>query len=447
MTVSGTAMIDGVAADIDMNNSIVDGSLAQDSGQQMVRLNLDDAARKRLGIGLDEILAGSVHTFVSNVEGGGGGQHYDLDLKRARIMLPGLGWSKGIGVPASLSFDLIPVEDEYSVANLVLEGDEFGFAGTAVLDSNYTLKSADISRFSLRKGDELSFKLSSNKTGYSISATGKSFDMRGFLRNLREFGNGKGESQPDLSIDANIDRLLGFNQEEIGDANISLMSVNGVMRKLSFAGQIGDSDISASYSDADIGATLSINSPDGGRVMRFANLYSRIDGGELSVAGNRDGPSGPLDGNLKLTRFSIVDEPAMARLAPARNSRSGGRQSTFDPTQVRFDRMVVNFAKTDQSITVNDALLRGAAIGATFNGRFDLLSSGVSINGTYIPAYQINNFFGQIPILGLVLGGGRSEGLIGVTFKIEGTTDEPRLFINPLSAIAPGIFRKIFEFQ
>jgi hypothetical protein len=34
-----------------------------------------------------------------------------------------------------------------------------------------------------------------------------------------------------------------------------------------------------------------------------------------------------------------------------------------------------------------------------------------------------------------------------VTFKVEGTTDEPRFFINPLSAIAPGIFRKIFEFQ
>ena len=45
------------------------------------------------------------------------------------------------------------------------------------------------------------------------------------------------------------------------------------------------------------------------------------------------------------------------------------------------------------------------------------------------------------------LGGGTSGGLIGVTFKIEGTTEEPRLFINPLSAVAPGIFRKIFEFQ
>lgn len=447
LTVSGTAKIDGVVADIDMNNSIVAGSLAQDSGQQMVRLNLDDAARKRLGIGLDEVLAGSVHTYVSNVEGGGGGQHYDLDLERARIILPGLGWSKGIGVPASLSFDLMPVDGGYFVDNLILDGDEFGFSGTAELDENYALKSADISKFTLRKGDSLRFKLSSRKTGYSISATGESFDMRGFLRSLREFGNGRSESQPDMKIDAKIDRLIGFNQEEIGNAKISLNSVDGVMRTLEFSGKIGDDEISASYADTDSGAALSIVSPEGGRVMRFANLYSRIDGGNLRVRGNRPGPSGPLVGDLRLTKFSIVNEPAMERLAPARNSRSNERQSSFDPTDVRFDRMVVDFAKTDQSITVTDALLRGTAIGATFNGRFDLLSSRVAINGTYIPAYQINNFFGQLPIIGLVLGGGRSEGLIGVTFKVEGTTDEPRLFINPLSAIAPGIFRKIFEFQ
>jgi hypothetical protein len=109
--------------------------------------------------------------------------------------------------------------------------------------------------------------------------------------------------------------------------------------------------------------------------------------------------------------------------------------------------MVINFAKTDQAITINDALLRGSDVGATFNGRFDLSTSNMSINGTYLPAYQLNNFFGRIPIIGLALGGGSSEGLIGVTFKIQGTTDEPQLFINPLSVVAPGIFRKIFEFQ
>ena len=70
-----------------------------------------------------------------------------------------------------------------------------------------------------------------------------------------------------------------------------------------------------------------------------------------------------------------------------------------------------------------------------------------SITGTYLPAYAFNNLFSRIPILGLALGGGSREGLFGVTFKIDGPIAQPQVFFNPLSAVAPGIFRKIFEFQ
>jgi hypothetical protein len=445
VTVRGTAKIDDVPADIDMSHPIAGGDLAAGSGQQMVRLNLDDAARKRLGIGLDDILAGSVGTFVSNAEGDRAGQHYDLDLKRARLVLPGLGWSKGIGVPASLSFDLIPNDGGYAVEQLTLAGANFGFSGTAQLDSAYGLVSADISHFSLRKGDEISFEMRRSKNGYAITARGKSFDMRGILASLRTetvVGN-----QPDIAVDAQIEKLTGYNQEAVTGAKVSLHSVAGVTRKLTFLGKLGGSDLVATYSDTREGASLQLSSPDGGRVMRFANLYSRINGGNLRVDASRPGPTGPLVGTFDLNNFAIVGEPAMERVVATSTRNDGGGRTGVDPNHIRFERMVINFAKTDQAITISDALLRGTTVGATFNGRFDLATSNMSINGTYLPSYQFNNFFGRIPILGLALGGGASEGLIGVTFKIQGTMDEPQLFINPLSAVAPGIFRKIFEFQ
>jgi hypothetical protein len=71
----------------------------------------------------------------------------------------------------------------------------------------------------------------------------------------------------------------------------------------------------------------------------------------------------------------------------------------------------------------------------------------MAIAGTYIPAYAVNNIFGRIPILGLALGGGNNEGLFGITFQVAGPLDDVHMEINPLSAIAPGIFRKIFQFQ
>jgi hypothetical protein len=301
-----------------------------------------------------------------------------------------------------------------------------------------------IDRFALRTGDILSFELTRSRTGYAISARGKSFDMRGLLKNLREQSDGGNPA--DLTVEARVERLIGFNNEEIRDASISMVSANGVTRKLEFSGKIGDGEIAASYADNGSAASMSIESPEGGRVMRFADLYSHVSSGNLRVQGKRQDATGRLLGTLELTNFAIVDESAMKSVVSESSSPGGGR-SGLDSNNVRFDRLVINFAQTDQAITVSEALLGGPAIGATFNGRFDLASSTVSINGTYLPAYQFNNLFGRLPIIGLALGGGSREGLFGVTFKIEGPTTAPRVFINPLSAVAPGIFRKIFEFQ
>ena len=50
-------------------------------------------------------------------------------------------------------------------------------------------------------------------------------------------------------------------------------------------------------------------------------------------------------------------------------------------------------------------------------------------------------------VLGEILGGGQYGGLFAINFKVAGRIAAPVLTVNPLSAIAPGFLRKIFEFQ
>ena len=69
------------------------------------------------------------------------------------------------------------------------------------------------------------------------------------------------------------------------------------------------------------------------------------------------------------------------------------------------------------------------------------------MRGTLVPLYGLNNMFGQIPIVGLFLGGGSNEGLLGITYEVTGPPSNPRLRVNPISAIAPGLLRKFFEFR
>jgi hypothetical protein len=92
-------------------------------------------------------------------------------------------------------------------------------------------------------------------------------------------------------------------------------------------------------------------------------------------------------------------------------------------------------------------VVKGPMIGGTIEGIINYPANQVRMSGTFVPMYGLNNMFGQLPVLGLFLGGGSNEGLIGVTYELVGTPGVPELRVNPISAMAPGVFRKIFEFN
>jgi hypothetical protein len=50
--------------------------------------------------------------------------------------------------------------------------------------------------------------------------------------------------------------------------------------------------------------------------------------------------------------------------------------------------------------------------------------------------------------VGLILGGGnKNEGLFAIDFKVSGQASAPTLTVNPLTAVAPGILRKLFSWM
>jgi hypothetical protein len=444
-SIKGQALIDGVAASVNMIEPINKGAATSD-GRRAIRLVLDKTARERLGKGLEELVAGTVTASVSDLPGPQPGQRYDIDLSRARVVLAFLGWSKGVGVPARLTFDLIPSGTNYKLEKLSVSGTGFAMTGSAVLDKDYGIVSADIDRLTLRRGDNISLALKRDRAGYTITARGKSFDLRGLIAQFRspdEFRS----TAPDLTLDAKIDNVIGYNNEILSNASLLIRARAGTVEQLELKGSLGSTPLTASYVDDDRGATINMMSTDAGKVFRFIDFYARAVGGQLRLSGQTIGPGGPMTGVFDVTDFAVLNEPAMQNVAasPARTQSANAAQ--FDPRRVPFDRMLINFTKRDSLLVIDDALLRGPVIGATFAGSLDLATSRLNFAGTYIPAYAFNNLFGRVPVLGIILGGGSREGLFGVTFKLDGALSAPRLTVNALSAITPGIFRKIFEFQ
>jgi hypothetical protein len=190
---------------------------------------------------------------------------------------------------------------------------------------------------------------------------------------------------------------------------------------------------------------LHVSTSDAGAMLRFLDIYAKVQGGEAWVV--IDPPRNdqtPQEGVLHIRDFAIKGEPGLERLASAARDSSG----RVEAGSAAFEKAQAQFARTTGKVTFREGAIWGPSVGATFDGALDFAQDRMAMRGTFVPAYALNNIFSKLPVIGLFLGGGPNEGLLGVTFEIVGPiSGGPTLRINPMSAVAPGFLRKIFEFR
>ena len=71
----------------------------------------------------------------------------------------------------------------------------------------------------------------------------------------------------------------------------------------------------------------------------------------------------------------------------------------------------------------------------------------ISLTGAIAPVYQVNSILGNAPIIGDILVGRKGEGILALSYSVTGERVTPTVTVNPLSALTPGIFRRLFETQ
>jgi hypothetical protein len=120
-----------------------------------------------------------------------------------------------------------------------------------------------------------------------------------------------------------------------------------------------------------------------------------------------------------------------------------GFASTLSGSGLPFSTLRGDFVYTGNRLTLERLLAFGEALGITANGSVDLDRDWLDLQGTVAPAYLLNSIIGNVPIIGPLLGGG-SQGLFAANFRLDGPTAEPRVMVNPLSALAPGFLRQLF---
>lgn len=440
--VKGDVKINGQQASLDYRKAT--------DGDADIKLTatLDDASRARLGLDLGPAVSGAIPLKLTGKIGDRDsrvGIEADLTSLKLDNILPG--WVKVPGKSGKATFTVVKKEQSTLFQDIVVDGGGVSIKGSLEVDQNGDLLNANFPTYAPSEGDKTSLKAERGADGVvKVTMRGDVFDGRGFLKSAISGKEADAKSKiknVDFDVDLKLGAVAGFNGEALRSVDAKFSRRNGIMKAFAISGKVGrDTPLTADLRARGQGQgrdVIVLQTNDAGAFFRFNDFYSKIVGGQLTLA--MEPPSaeaGAKEGLINVRDFAIKGEASLERVAAGAPGSQGS---------VAFSALRAEFTRQSGQLTIRDGVVKGPAVGATIEGSIDSVSNQVRMSGTFVPMYGLNNMFGQIPVLGLFLGGGSNEGLIGVTYEVVGTPAQPVMRVNPISAMAPGVLRKIFEFN
>ena len=437
--ITGDVKINGTPAAIDLNKR----KGAADAELRMQAM-IDETARRRLGIDLGGAVTGTIPVKVvtrTSSDGEDPPMTVDADLTPVKIdnLLPG--WVKAAGKPAHATYTLVKTRQTLRFEDLTIAGSGTNVKGSVELDAASDIVSANFPVFSLSDGDKVSLTADRGSDGVlRVAMRGDVFDGTNFVKSsLAGAVPDKSKKKPtDLDLDIKLGTVVGHNGETLRGLDLKLGRRGGRIRNFVMSAKIGrDTPLNGDLRvrSRDNHQVIYFETDDAGALFRFTDMYPRMFGGQMWVAMDPPTPEhSPQVGTLYIRNFVVRGEPVLDRVA----SGAPGQGNSG----VQFSEAHCDFTRVPGRMAVSDGVVRGPVVGATVEGQIDYVKDDMHLRGTFVPFYGLNNMFGQIPIVGLFLGAGSNEGLLGITYEAVGPPGAPRITVNPVTAIAPGLLRK-----
>jgi hypothetical protein len=437
--ITGDAKINGTRTTIDLSRKKGDAA-----AELRLQAMIDDAARRRLGIDFGGAVSGTIPIKVTTHIGDDGKNapmSVDADLTPVKIdnLLPG--WLKAAGKPARATYTLTKSPQSTRFDDLAIAASGVNVKGSVELNEAGDIVSANFPVFDVSEGDKVSLKADRGSDGaLRVVMRGDIFDGTSFVKSsLSGSATEKSKQKPfDLDLDVKIGTVIGFNGETLRGLDLKLIRRADRIRSFAMNAKIGrdtplNGDLRLRAKDKH--QVIFFETNDAGALFRFTDMYPRMFGGQMWVAMDPPSSDEALQiGTLYIRNFVVRGEPGLDRIVAGAPGQA--------PSGVEFSEMHCGFTRSPGHMSVRDGVVRGPVVGATIEGQIDYTKNDVHLRGTFVPFYGLNNVFGQIPIVGIFLGGGSNEGLVGITYEATGPPSAPRITVNPVTAIAPGLLRK-----
>lgn len=453
----GDLLVNGVPAKI-IGERVFSASAA-DQPPVRIAARLDAADRRQLGIDIDDFVSGTIDLDVSYDKGGDGTPpaiKVVADLAAAGLTIKPLGWSKPAGTAAKFSADVVTADGNKTLLkNVKISGDTVAVAGEIALDDKKEVSSFAFPQVSLDVVSRLDVRgKRSNEGIWSVNVKGSRFDGRNLFKSFFSISDGnKSDTRSGKSagtdVQLAIDNVLGSNDVTVRNLTGQMSMRAGKLTAIDMRGRQTSGGHVAVAMDRGGGARrLRIESQNAGELMRLVDFYPNMQGGNLKLEINLDGRGdAEKTGVLWIERFQVLGDPVVSEVVgSADQSRAGsGGKRKVTREIFQFDLMNAPFSLGYGQFVLEDAYVKGPLVGANLRGKADFRARRVDLGGTYIPLQGLNSALGGIPVLGQLISGSRGEGIFGITFAVQGAMSNPQVIVNPLSLVAPGIFREIFQ--
>ncbi|MDE2383282.1 MAG: hypothetical protein KGO53_01580 [Alphaproteobacteria bacterium] len=420
-----------------------------------ITTTLDDKSREKLGLKLSDYLNGPVDVAASMSKDDSGAFVFDVkaDLSQANMHLAAIGWNRDPTPGTTSSFRLISTDQGRSVRDFKLDGDGLHLKGAIELFKDGKLKAVSMNEIRLDEDNVFSVRAIPGDGTTDLTVTGTNLDARPYIKAVLSppppaKGTPAGQSAgQDFTMRAHFDKVIANRGEILNNVSATLRSRAGRIAEANIQGTfVNGQPITATVVPLPQGREMRLKSSDAGSAMRAANFYSKIAGGNINfyaLIGNEQGS--PLrNGNLTISNFEVRNEATLADLDKRGKPQKSGPRSEA----VFFSTLYLPFSSDDKFIRFKDGTVRGPTMCATADGVIRKADNALDISGTVVPACGLSRALNNVPLIGDLLSGGNyNEGIFGVTYAMGGTFAEPKIQMNPISALAPGIFRRLFDFN
>ncbi|HVZ27232.1 MAG TPA: AsmA-like C-terminal domain-containing protein, partial [Rhizomicrobium sp.] len=432
-----------------------------------VKGQVTDAARAALNIGLSSILTGPVGVTAA-LQGHRGDLRTgdaQLDLTPANILIPIVHLNKPAGQAAGgrvmVNFG---AGSNISDETIRLTGPTLAANGTALFDGKGALTQLNFPSVKLGTLNDFSFVLTKNPQGDIYTLRGHAMDGSLVGRNgsTTPASPGANASTPQdetpsgaFRIDAKLDRVAMRDGVTLSPFSMDLTGVGNRPGTLALAATLTQTGLNrtaplaATVVPTAQGRLMTLNSGDAGMLIRGMFAFESMRGGKMTLTATLPGPASSTvennpdySGRLTITDFTMVNQPFLSRLFSAVSFT--GVADLLGGQGISVDKLDVPFTSKNSVISIKDSIVSGT-VGGTADGYIDRPKNQVALKGSLVPAYGLNSLISNIPVIGDILASKKGEGIIGVTYSATGNADQPNISTNPLSVIAPGILRRIFE--